>query len=215
MNKFIGCIVSLLLLIGCSSSTQEERVGIEAEQNFSVTTYTDRSKEEVSEILNPLLEGVYLENKMIQGSTYLPGMTLENFREFMMIYYTEELANETINLILYKSKLGYGVEYSGMFYYNQDTDIFYLESSRGVENFPENAQIAVDEIMKQTEDRIEVRAHTNWKLMEDNRAIGTDGFVDDYLVTIIMEKEGNQWYLGDLVFSRTTINEANREYRKR
>lgn len=213
MNKFIVYGIVLFLLTGCATTVGEKSGLIEGEQIISISTYTERSREDVYKILVPLLEGIYMENKMIQGATYQEEMTLEDLREFMLEYYTEELVNETCELILYKSELGHGIEYSGMYNYDQETDIFYLENSRGLEIFPEDAKITIDEIMTQTEDRIEIRAQTNWKLLYDNGSIGSDGYRNDYLVTIILEKEGHSWYLGDLVFSRTTINEANREYR--
>ncbi len=214
MNKIIVLLVSCLLLFSCKSEKPDN-----SEKNLNNQTELDIDKREVEELLEPLISGIFLETSVIQGAKYKEGMKLEDLREFLLKYYTEEIANETCDLIIYKSDLGHGVDYSGMFYYDKETDIFYLDGSNALEKMPENPMLKIEKIITQTEDRIEIIAYPNWILetsyywLEENHPF--TGNIQERPLLIVLEKEGYDWYLGDLVFTRATINEANREYRKR
>ncbi len=216
--KRIIVLFLVLIVVGCSASNGSdfENQGKHKlstinykilHQELDGISFSIRTQEEVEGMLEPLLEGVFLENKMIQGASYQEGMKLEDFRTFLLQYYTEEIANETCELIVYKSQRGYGTEYSGMFYYDIETDIFFLEESNYLEVLPEDPRIEIFKISLQTEDRIEIIGHPNWKLKSSNSWSTDRGFL-----VITLEKEGDRWYLGDLVLTRRTINEANREY---
>lgn len=207
MNRIFYILLIIVLIAGCSDTTNSEKSTVEDVEELS-NLNNEAEQEYVNSLLEPLLDGIRNETKMIQGSTYQEGMTLENLRTWMLQYYTEELTNETCELIIYKSKQGYGTEYSGMFKYDEITDIFTYIPQEGVSSIisaeepKPDMKLEIVDILEYSQDRITVTAMLDLDYEKDQTSF-----------MVHLEREGTKWYLSDLVFSRDFINSANRVYK--
>lgn len=217
-NFIVYLIIILALTAGCSSSKQfpiEETMWNE-EAPFTMEDIQNQTREEiVLGILEPLFEAATLETLMLQGSAYKEGMTISDLKEWMLQYYTSDLVIETCDLITYKSQFTFNMYHSGKFSYDESSDEFSYTIPVGIgpctslfsplnENeYVLNSEIKIVDIHEFTEDRIILEVALSWI---DSPTIS------DETCKLVLEREGSNWYFGELITSRYLMAKANVDY---
>lgn len=228
MRKIVICIILLSIIIGCDStnnSFKKTYIKRTPERIFNLNEqeYEIEGQDELFEIIHPLLPGVVIEEEMIEyvilksrkGSEFREE-ALEELKEFMLTYYTEELSNETCELISYKLGLEiemekFTVHSNGDFKRNGSISSIYNAVTYGQENIdfshfkPEVKEVNLDDftimsVERNSRDRIKIELKMNVK---------NEG---DRLFWLVLEKEGTVWYIRELVFSRNKITELGQVY---
>lgn len=192
MKKII-LIFLIFIMMGCST-TQENSKDLKR----VITIQGEEKYDEIIEILSPLLIGGLQEENMI-NETVLSMLEadeiqlekLEELKEFMLVYYTEEIANETCNLISYKIQLKNDIYNTENRIYNLDSLWEDMETRDSVSNLKEFEIIYAE---KRTMDRIVVVLK------------GINNIKEYSPFVVVLEREGDKWFLGDLVFSRRKLD---------
>lgn len=206
MKKLLIMLIASSLLVGCSEKNEGSKKNNEQTQVKSfegISIIGDSKHREVIVILRPLLEGALLEKEkmMLVVTDIIENLTfnedlIQDLREYMLLYYTEELVDETCALLEYK--------YNNVLEIKEFTTILYENSFwNNVDNYSplDFSQFEIIEVYSREKDRIRVTLRTY-----------IPGSEEKLWFSIVIEREGDRWYLSELVFSRYIIQGLGRVY---
>lgn len=209
MKKIWLLFLIIVFIGGCSSEEIRNKTVNENSslRNFDgISILGDPEHQEAIMILRPLLEASLLEKGKIMAivddiveNLTLDEQLIQDLREYMLLYYTEEITNETCTLLEYK--------YNNVLEIKEFTEELYEFDTWGIEGYSplEFNQFRIIEADLREKDRIRLFLEANEPEIETT---------EEFIFSIVLEKEGSQWYLSDLVFSRYIIEGLGSVYRR-